>query len=105
VHFAEIFYKNVVVTSELNFFKCLAFFSTCFGCFLPENTTNKNRSIIEILINHFMQYSKSPDMKASRPRLAKMGHETSLETETKSLDASTAKCVSKNGNFEKLCEY
>jgi len=28
--------------SDLNFFKILAFFPTCFGCFLPANTTNKN---------------------------------------------------------------
>jgi len=37
-----------------------------------------------------LQYSKSRGLKPSRPRLAKMGLETSLETETKSRDSITA---------------
>jgi len=41
VHFAKIFQKNVVHTCKLNFFEFLAFFLTCFGCFLPANTTEK----------------------------------------------------------------
>jgi len=36
-----------------------------------------------------LQYSKSRDLKPSRPRLAKMGLETRLETETKSRDSIT----------------
>jgi len=36
-----------------------------------------------------LQYSKSRDLKPSRPRLAKTGLETSLETETKSRDSIT----------------
>jgi len=41
VHFAEIFFKNVLITSDLNFFQISGIFPTCFGCFLPANTTKK----------------------------------------------------------------
>ena len=41
VHFVEFVFWNVVVTSESNFFQISGIFPTCFGCFLPENTTNK----------------------------------------------------------------
>jgi len=37
-----------------------------------------------------LQYSQFRDLKPSRPRLAKMGLETSLETETKSQDSITS---------------
>jgi len=40
VHFAEI-KKNIVITSDLIFFQISGIFPTCFGCFLPANTTNK----------------------------------------------------------------
>jgi len=46
----------------LEFFSNFWRFPTCFGCFLPANTTNKNRWIIEILINHFFAI-----FKVSRP--------------------------------------
>ena len=36
------FKKNVVITSDLNFFQISGIFPTCFGCFLPTNRTNKN---------------------------------------------------------------
>ena len=38
--FCRNFLKNVVITSDLNFFNFWQF-PTNFGCFLPENTTNK----------------------------------------------------------------
>ena len=46
-------FKNVVIASEVNFFRISGIFPTCFCCFLPENTTNKNRLIIGTLLNHF----------------------------------------------------
>jgi len=39
--FCRKFFKNVI-TSELNFFQISGTFPTCFGCFLPANTANKN---------------------------------------------------------------
>jgi len=42
-HFAEILLKDVVITSELECFQISGIFPTCFDCFLPANTTNKNR--------------------------------------------------------------
>jgi len=41
VHFAEVFQKCVAMTSDLNFFQISGIFPSCFGCFLPERTTNK----------------------------------------------------------------
>jgi len=63
------FFLNVVITSELN---CFNFwhFPTCFGCFLPANATNKNRWILEILLNYFFA-----TFKVSRP--------VAFETETR----------------------
>ena len=39
--FCQTFQKNVGITSKLNFFQICGIFLTCFGCFLPANTTNK----------------------------------------------------------------
>jgi len=41
---------DVVITSDLNFFQIYGTFPTCFGCFLPANTTNK-MSLIYINFN------------------------------------------------------
>jgi len=35
------FLQNFVITSDFNFFQISGIFPTCFGCFLPANTTNK----------------------------------------------------------------
>ena len=67
--FAEL-KRNVVITSKLNFFQNTGIFLACFGCFLPVNATNKNRWIIEILLNHFFAI-----FKVSRP--------VGIETETR----------------------
>jgi len=41
LHFAEISFKNVVITSKLNVFQISGIFPTCFGCSFPAKTTNK----------------------------------------------------------------
>ena len=42
--FCRNFLKNVVIPSDFNFFQISDIFPTCFGCFLPVNTTN-NKSL------------------------------------------------------------
>jgi len=41
VHFSEIFGNNVIIISKLNLFQISGIFPTCFGCFLPANTTKE----------------------------------------------------------------
>jgi len=62
--FCRFFKWNIVITYKLIFFRIYGIFLTLFGCFLPSNTTNKNRWIIEILLNHFFAI-----FKVSRPVL------------------------------------
>ena len=72
--FCRNFFFNVAITSDLNFFQISGIFPMCFGCFLPANATNKNRWIIQILINHFFAI-----FKVSRSET----FETETETETR----------------------
>jgi len=93
VHFAEFFLKDVVITSESNFFHISGIFPTCFGCFLPANTTNKTSLNYRNFNKPFLCKIQSLETWNFRdrdsqkwdswPRLAKMG----LETETPSLTA------------------
>jgi len=50
--------KIFVIISKLNFFQISDIFPTCFGCFMPANTTNKNCWIIEILLYPFFAIFK-----------------------------------------------
>jgi len=43
--------KNHVTTSNLNFFRISGFFLTCFGYFLPANTTDKK--LVELCSRRF----------------------------------------------------
>jgi len=58
VHFAEIFLKNVVITSKLIFFKFLAFFRHVLVVSYLQMQQTKNRWIIGILLNHFFAIFK-----------------------------------------------
>jgi len=85
------FFKNVVISSKFNFFRISWHFPTCFGCFLPANTTEKNslscRSFTKPFlcdIQRLKTISCDRDLKPSRPRLAK------IELETESRDSITA---------------
>jgi len=91
LHFAEIFWKNFVITSDLNFCKFLSFSPCVLVVSYPQIQQTKNLWIIEILIQYTtsLKYSKSQDLKPSiprqclkhsRPRLTKIGFEVRLET-------------------------
>jgi len=41
VHFAEMLWKNVVITSKLNFVRISGTFPTCFDCFFPAKKQTK----------------------------------------------------------------
>jgi len=66
----RIFKKTYRRHFYVKFFQISGIFPSCFGCFIPANTTNKNRSIIEILLYHFFAI-----FKVSRP--------VAVETETR----------------------
>jgi len=74
--------KNVVITSDLNFFQISGIFPTCFGCFLPTNTTNKNLWIIQIFINHFFTVFKVSRPETFETETRPETFETKTETET-----------------------
>jgi len=60
VHFAQL--KKYRHHFYVEYFQISGIFPTSFGCFLPENTTNKCCWIIEILLYHFFAI-----FKVSRP--------------------------------------
>ena len=88
------------------FFKFLAFFWPLFDASCLHIQQIKSRWNIEVLINHFLQYSKYRDLQPSRPRLAKMGPETSsLKRGAKhplACTTNTSGCAAwcRNGNLE-----
>jgi len=57
---------------RVEFFQISGVFPTCFGCFLPANSTNKNRRNIEILLYHFFAV-----FKVSRPVTFETGNRDS----------------------------
>jgi len=69
--------KNVIITSELKIFQISGIFPTCFGCFLPANT-NKNRRIIQILLNHFCAIFKVSRPVAYKTETRKNGSRDSI---------------------------
>jgi len=77
VHFAESFQKNVIITSDLNFFKFLAFFR---HVVVVSYQQIQQKKLFEsgILINHFFAIFtvSRPRRDLKPPRLAKMGLET-----------------------------
>jgi len=75
--FCPNFVLNVVITSELNFFY-FWLFPTCFGCFLPANATNKNRWILEILLNYFFATFKVVRPVAFETQTRKYGSRDSI---------------------------
>jgi len=106
--FCRFFWKTSLSLLSRIFFKFLAFFRRVLVVSYRKIQYTKNRWIIEILINHFFQYSKfrdlkpprpRRDLKPSRPRLAKMGLETRLDhlTETKSRDDHLTETKSRMG--------
>jgi len=80
-HFAE-FNQKCRHHFWLEFFFISGIFPTCFGCFLPANTTNKNRWILEILVNHFFAI-----FKVSRPGT----FETKTESRPETFETETRK--------------
>ena len=58
VHFAEILLKNVVITSDFNFFQISGIFRLVWVVFYLQIQQTKNRWITEILINHFFAIFK-----------------------------------------------
>ena len=91
VHFAEIF--KTMSSSPLTwiFFKFLAFFRRVLVVFYLQIQQTKIFELQKFWYAISLQYSKSRDLKPSRPRprLAKIGLKTSLETEAKSRDSTT----------------
>ena len=76
----------------LHFFSNFWHFSDVFGLFFTCKYNKKNRWMTEILIKHFFAIFKvsKPETFETKTRLAKMGLETSLETEAKSRDSIIA---------------
>jgi len=74
-------FLNVVITSVSNFFKFKEFFRHLLVVSYLQ-IQQKKRWIMEISLTISLQYSKPPDLKPSRPRLAKMSLETSHDTES-----------------------
>jgi len=59
VHFAESFQKNVVTTSQVEFFRSSHIIPICFHCFFPANTTEKKFVELQFYQAIFLQYSES----------------------------------------------
>jgi len=90
VHFAEI-KQNVVMTSELNFFKFLELFELVLVISYLQIQQTKNRWIIKILLNHFF-----PIFKVSTPE----AFDTRTETRSETFETETQK----NGSRDKFPE-
>ena len=105
VHFAEI-KKNIVITSDLIFFRFLAFFRRVLVVSYLQIQQTKNRWIIEISINHFFAI-----FKVSRPETFESEtRPDTFETETRengSRDSTTIKHLAFKGppTSIAMCKY
>ena len=85
----NVFLKNVIITSDLKFFQISGIFPSCFGCFLPANTTNK-KSLNYRNFNQPCRWIVFAILEVSRPQL--------FETETRpeTFETKTRKNVSRD---------
>ena len=73
--------KNVITCLKLKFFQIFGIFPTCFGCFLPTDTADKNTSNFakpyHCSIQSLMEIGCDWDLMPSTQRLTKMSLEIS----------------------------